>query len=94
MRFDLGRVVVTPNAFEALRTGSLRLEDLLERHQSGDWGDVSDETAEINEQAVQKHFALVSTYAMPAGERVTVFTRPDRSFTLVSVAPKTRQEAR
>ena len=93
MQFDLGRVVVTPKASEVLEAGGLKLEDLLARHRSGDWGDVSDETAEINEQAVQKHFALVSRYATPAGERVTVFTRPDRSFTLVSVAPKTPQEA-
>lgn len=92
MRFDLGRVVVTPRASEALRAGGLKLEDLLNRHQSGDWGNVSDQTAEVNARAVQNGFALVSAYDMPTGERVTVFTRPDRTYTLVHVARETPQD--
>ena len=92
MRLELGRVVVTPRASEALQAGGLKLEDLLNRHRSRDWGNVSDEVAKVNELAVENRFALVSAYDTPTGERVTVFTRPDRSHTLVHVAQETPQD--
>ena len=88
MRFDLGRVVVTPKASAALQARNLTLEDVLSRHQSGDWGEISTAAEQINEDALENGFALVSEYRTPGGDWVTVFTRPNRSQTLVHVAPK------
>jgi hypothetical protein len=49
--FPLGRLVATPGALALLRSAGEedRLPTLLERHQSGDWGDVPEEDARENE---------------------------------------------
>ena len=38
--FDLGRVVATPGALELLAATETNPAELLERHVSGDWGEV------------------------------------------------------
>jgi hypothetical protein len=70
-----------PDAMELLRSadGDL-LPALLERHQSGDWGDVSAEDARENEFSVRHGFRIVSSYRV-AGERLWVITEADRSAT-------------
>ncbi len=53
MRFDLGRVVATPGALEALTAAQTAPgELLLLRHASGDWGEVPMEDARENELSV------------------------------------------
>ena len=39
--FQLGRVVITPNALEQLSPADVQLG--LQRHQAGDWGDLGEE---------------------------------------------------
>ena len=53
---------------------------LLERHRSGDWGDVSPEDARENEVSVRYGFRILSSYRV-AGERLWVITERDRSVT-------------
>ena len=79
--FPLGRVVATPGALSLLRgAGEDLLPALLERHQSGDWGDVPEEDARENEFSVRHNFRIISSYRV-AGERVWVITERDRSAT-------------
>jgi hypothetical protein len=56
------------------------LPTLLERHRSGDWGDVSPEDARENEVSVRYGFRILSSYRV-AGERLWVITERDRSVT-------------
>lgn len=90
-KFVLGEVIVTPRARQVLGRAGLTADEILARHGAGDWGDVSDEQWGLNELALHERFNLISAYATPEGERVTVFTKNDRSFTLVHLAPVLRQ---
>ncbi len=79
--FPLGRLVATPGAIELLRSaGEDLLPALLERHRSGDWGDVPSEDARENEFSVRHGFRIISSYRV-AGERLWVITERDRSAT-------------
>jgi len=40
-KFELGRVVATPGAVEALRAAGQSPESLLRLHMQGDWGDLN-----------------------------------------------------
>ena len=79
--FPLGRIVATPGAIDLIRSaGEDLLPALLERHRSGDWGEVPEEDARENEYAVRHGFRIVSSYRV-AGERLWVITAGDRSVT-------------
>ncbi len=80
--FPLGRLVATPGALALLKrsAGKDHLPALLERHRSGDWGDVPPEDARENEFSVRHGFRIVSSYRV-AGERLWVITERDRSTT-------------
>ena len=81
--FPLGRLVATPGALTLLRNaGEDLLPNLLERHQSGDWGDIPSEDARENEVSVRYGFRIISSYRI-AGERLWVITERDRSATMV-----------
>ena len=87
-KFNLGRVVVTPGANQALLADGQTAELVLSRHQSGDWGEVSDRERELNEQALEGRLNVLSIYRTRAGQRVTIVTKADRSLTLVHVDPR------
>lgn len=91
--FQLGEVIVTPRASQALADSALSLDDLLARHGAGDWGDVSAAERRLNDEGVAKRFNLVSSYRTPRGDRLTVVTRADRGSTFVHLAPDTRPGA-
>jgi hypothetical protein len=79
--FPLGRIVATPGAIDLIRSaGEDLLPALLERHRTGDWGDVPEEDARENEVAVRYGFRVLSSYRV-AGERLWVITEADRSAT-------------
>ena len=79
--FPLGRLVATPGAIDLLRSvGEDLLPALLERHRSGDWGDVPEEDAQENQFSVRYGYRIVSSYRV-AGERLWVITERDRSAT-------------
>ena len=78
--FPLGRLVATPGALELLTETGTNPAELLERHASGDWGEVPREDARENERSLKYGFRIVSSY--PVGEeRVWIITEADRSST-------------
>jgi hypothetical protein len=81
---ELGEVVATPGALEALeKVGVLPLR-LLGRHQSGDWGDISEDDKRENELSLKEGFRLLSAYKLPNdGGKVWIITEADRSVTTV-----------
>ncbi len=83
VKFDLGEVVVTPAAEAVLAAGGARLDDLLARHRSGDWGEVSDPVRDVNERGLAESFNLQSVFPMSDGKRLVVVTNRDRSATMI-----------
>jgi len=79
--FPLGRLVATPGALALIRgAGEDLLPALLDRHRSGDWGNVPEEDARENEFSVRYGFRVLSSYRV-AGERLWIITEADRSAT-------------
>lgn len=79
--FDLGEVVSTPGAIDALdEAGIVFLWPLL-RHASGDWGDICEEDKRENGYALQHGLRLLSAYTLPTGVKIWIITEADRSVT-------------
>ena len=57
------------------------IADLLQRHVTGDWGDVDAEDQETNERAVQHGGQIVSSYVLSTQVKVWVISEADRSVT-------------
>ena len=83
MRFALGRVVATPGALRALEKAEQLPAEFLDRHVSGDWGDVPEEDKQENECALQNGLRIFSAYITNAGEKIWIITEADRSATTI-----------
>lgn len=82
LRVELGRLVATPGALEALQTAGVSPYHLLARHQAGDWGDLDQEDRAANDRAVRERSRLLSRYDVPgAPEPIWIITEWDRSIT-------------
>ena len=80
--FDLGLVVATPGALALLEDCRVNPEELLSRHQSGNWGDVDEYDRLENNYAVENGLRIMSVYTLPdSREVVWVITERDRSVT-------------
>ena len=80
-KFRLGQIVSTPNALSRLTE-----EDILmgiRRHQSGDWGEVTEDDRQANERALIEHTRLFSVYHDANGMKFWLITEADRSVTTV-----------
>ncbi len=82
-KFPLGRVVATPGALTALEESGEEASEYVRRHQSGDWGDVCEDDALANEEALQVAFRVFSVYHTAKGAKIYVITEQDRSSTCV-----------
>lgn len=80
-RFELGQVVITRNALEALAPEDVQRS--LARHVSGDWGEVDSHDRLVNEQALASGCRIFSVYRGRGGQRFWVITEADRSSTCV-----------
>lgn len=79
--FDLGRVLATPGALEALSRETIL--DALHRHQSGDWGTLDPEDVAENNRSVRNGSRILSAYQYPDQPRFWIITEADRSATTV-----------
>lgn len=77
--FSLGQIVATPGALEALEKAQQAPMEFLARHVRGDWGDVSEEDAEANEQSLKDGSRILSSYRTKLGEKLWIITEADRS---------------
>jgi hypothetical protein len=74
IRFDLGPIVSTPGALEALKRNNMTGLELLSRHAKGDWGDLDDEDKAANNAALQTGARLMSAYHLPDGTKIWIIT--------------------
>jgi hypothetical protein len=73
-RFNLGQIVATPGALDALREAGQQPDEFLTRHVRGDWGDLDDEDRQANAAAVIDGSRILSAYTTKRGERLWVIT--------------------
>jgi len=80
-KFALGQTVITANAKAVLPELDVVLA--LQRHHSGDWGDVDDHDRQVNEDALRNGDRLVSIYKSVRDQKFYIITEWDRSVTTV-----------
>jgi hypothetical protein len=79
--FQLGEIVATANAAEQLPRSVILIA--IARHCSGDWGDVCEEDAKLNDEALRCGNRIHSVYCTPDGVKFWIITEWDRSVTTV-----------
>ncbi len=79
--FRAGAIVATANAIESLSASDIRAG--LQRHLSGDWGELDREDWAANERALRDGARLLSAYTAASGQRFWIITEWDRHATTV-----------
>ncbi len=82
-KFPVGRVVATPGALAALEQAGQNPIEFLDRHVTGDWGEVGQEDWAENEFSLREGFRLLSAYSTKDGEKLWIITERDRSVTTI-----------
>jgi hypothetical protein len=82
-KFNLGKLVATPGALEALTDAGQTPMDFVSRHLVGDWGEPCDPDRQANEDALRDGARLFSVYRTAKGIKIWVITEADRSSTCV-----------
>jgi hypothetical protein len=80
---ELGALVATPGALQALEAAGQTADEFLDRHASGDWGEVRGADWEENELSVREGFRVLSAYTLGTGVKVWVITEADRTVTTI-----------
>ena len=81
--FNLGDVVATPAALNALQSCNVTPAQLLHLHVNGNWGSVGEEDAKTNDAAVHNGERILSSYRIGEHTRIWVITEWDRSVTTI-----------
>lgn len=83
MKFQLGQTVATPGAIELMEQHNVSPVVFLDRHVSGDWGDLDPEDKARNDAALASgEERLFSSYNV-GDEKLWVITEWDRSVTTI-----------
>jgi hypothetical protein len=80
-KFPFGQIVSTPNALNAIPNDEIL--SALNRHVSGDWGELDKEDQNSNERALKNGGRLFSSYRSVTGTKFWIITEADRSSTCV-----------
>ena len=78
--FNLGQIFTTRTVSQSL--GFETIANLISRHHSGDWGDLSEDDKALNDEALKTNDRIFSAYQVE-DERVYIITEWDRSATTV-----------
>lgn len=79
----MGQVVSTPGALDALGANGQTALEFLARHQTGDWGNLSQADIDENELSLREGFRLLSAYALNDGTKIWIITEADRASTCI-----------
>ena len=80
-KFSLGRVVATPGVLEAFTASGQSPLDFLQRHLTGDWGELDENDVRENELSVEQQWRILSAYTLSTGVKFWIITEADRSVT-------------
>ena len=81
--FELGQVVATPGALNALAEHGRSISGNIKRHAKGDWGDLDDEDKQVNDYAVENGSRILSAYLIGVKDKIWIITEADRSSTTI-----------
>jgi hypothetical protein len=81
VNLPLGQLVITPGALAAFNKTSETGRELVERHRSGDWGEVGSEDWAANDRAVSGGDRILSAYKLKDQMKIWIITEADRSAT-------------
>jgi hypothetical protein len=73
-KFDLGQIVATPAALEAIKDSGQTPAFFLDKHSSADWGDLDAGDKALNDQAIVTGERLLSAYRTLKGVRLWIIT--------------------
>ncbi len=82
-RFDLGNIVVTMGALEALNLNAQFAVDFLTKHANCEWGDLCEEDRKANDYALVHGERLLSAYDLTDKSRIYIITEHDRGTTTI-----------
>jgi hypothetical protein len=80
-RFEFGQVAATPRALRALEEAGEKAATFVDRHISGDWGELDDFDRLENEISLAEGNRLLSSYSLSTGAKLWIITEADRSVT-------------
>lgn len=75
----VGPCTLTIGAQEALQESEQTVEEFLDRHVRGDWGDISVEEAQQNYRNLELGYQVCSAYSTKLGRALWIITEPDPS---------------
>jgi len=81
--FELGQLVATPGALEALQHNQQTPLEFVQRHLNHDWGDLDDHDKRENNYSLEHGLRILSAYMLKDGARIWVITEADRSTTTI-----------
>jgi hypothetical protein len=79
--FRLGRIVATPNALRSITQDDVLIG--IQRHQAGDWGNLSDDDRAANDRALAQGGRILSACRAGNGTKFWLITEADRSATTI-----------
>jgi hypothetical protein len=78
--FQLGQIVATPGAIDLMSQHEINGVELLTRHCTGDWGEITEDDYQENELSLKEGFRILSAYETKGG-KIWIITEADRSAT-------------
>jgi len=80
--FELGKITMTPSAISIIASYKVAIGDLLDRHEKGDYGEVSEQDWHENTLALLPESVerIMSVYNVGT-DKLWVITDPDRKIT-------------
>ncbi len=80
--FELARVYATPRELRAIEEAGQTPRNFLQRHLSGDWGELDAHDSRLNDAAVMSgEDRILSSYRTSTNEKLWCITEWDRSAT-------------
>lgn len=73
-KFQMGRVVATPGALEALQEAGQSPWNFLSQHMDAKWGTVDAEDKAANDSALRDGSRILSAYRLNTGEKIWIIT--------------------
>ncbi|QDV56234.1 hypothetical protein [Rosistilla oblonga] len=83
--FNLGAVVGTPASLAFLEKHNITPIQLLQRHVTGDFGDLCEEDCQLNHEAIKNGERILSAFEI-GGDKLYLITEADRSSTCCLMA--------
>lgn len=81
VRFQLGRIFITPGAIDALEDSGESAQTFINRHARLEQGELSDEDHRENLFSVSRQLRIFSAFKTAKGVRIWCITEADRSVT-------------